>query len=177
MKSKKLKVCSKCKKEKSSSEFHKNKNGKGGLQTWCKKCALEAGKKYYRKNRKLLSEKMRINHLRREYGITVKKYDNMFKQQKGCCAICGRHQSKFKKRLSVDHNHRTKQVRGLLCNYCNWYLMRYMKDKTDLMIGLIKYLQYAIKLEENLNEKTKNEHRSKAADVCISNASTTIHRK
>ncbi len=37
------------------------------------------------------------------------------------CAICNRHESEFKKRLCVDHNHRTSKVRGLLCFYCNKY--------------------------------------------------------
>ncbi len=35
------------------------------------------------------------------------------------CAICKRPRSAFKNRLSVDHNHRTGRVRGLLCYYCN----------------------------------------------------------
>jgi len=43
----------------------------------------------------------------------------MFEEQKGCCVICGRHQTEFKTRLAVDHNHKTGEVRGLLCRPCN----------------------------------------------------------
>lgn len=48
-----------------------------------------------------------------------KERAEFFKQQNGCCAICKKPQSLFKKRLALDHNHRTGQLRGLLCFYCN----------------------------------------------------------
>ncbi len=39
------------------------------------------------------------------------------------CAICKKHESHFKKRLSVDHNHTTGKVRALLCYRCNKFLV------------------------------------------------------
>lgn len=35
------------------------------------------------------------------------------------CAICKKPRTAFKKNLSVDHNHRTGVIRGLLCFRCN----------------------------------------------------------
>lgn len=35
------------------------------------------------------------------------------------CGICGKPGSHFKKRLSVDHNHKSGKIRGLLCFPCN----------------------------------------------------------
>ncbi len=35
------------------------------------------------------------------------------------CAICSKPRTAFKNRLSVDHNHRSGQIRGLLCFKCN----------------------------------------------------------
>ena len=52
----------------------------------------------------------------------------MFKEQYGCCAICGKHQSELKKALAVDHDHRTGKVRGLVCNMCNYLIDIYEKD-------------------------------------------------
>lgn len=47
----------------------------------------------------------------------------MSDNQKGCCAICKKPENHFKKRLAVDHNHKTSKVRGLLCYRCNKFLV------------------------------------------------------
>lgn len=73
------------------------------------------------------SEKCKSRHrgcrLKRQYKITLKQYDAMFISQGGACSICGCPETiKLKnivKRLSVDHNHITGKVRGLLCHKCN----------------------------------------------------------
>jgi len=54
-------------------------------------------------------------------GMTVEKYDAMLKSQKGKCALCGNPPKKI--RLSVDHNHKTGNIRGLLCYRCNRYVL------------------------------------------------------
>jgi hypothetical protein len=46
-----------------------------------------------------------------------KHYDALLKLQLGGCAICGRPPKKRK--LDMDHDHRTMEVRGLLCVRCN----------------------------------------------------------
>ncbi len=48
-----------------------------------------------------------------------KERAEFYEKQKGCCAICGKHESLFKNRLNLDHNHKTLQIRGLLCYFCN----------------------------------------------------------
>lgn len=59
--------------------------------------------------------------IERQYGITGDEYDALFRYQGGRCYICRRKPGK--KRLAVDHDHRTGEVRGLLCanneNGCN----------------------------------------------------------
>lgn len=61
----------------------------------------------------------RAYRLKVKYGITVEQYDRMLKMQRGKCAICSRVPAKL--RLSVDHDHKTGRVRGLLCWTCNKY--------------------------------------------------------
>ena len=61
----------------------------------------------------------RRRKLKQKYGLTPEEYNRMFENQSGCCAICKKHQSEFKRRLAVDHDHGTGQVRGLLCGACN----------------------------------------------------------
>jgi hypothetical protein len=60
---------------------------------------------------------MSKTRLEKLYGITETEWQKMYDAQKGVCAICGCHQ-RFQK-LAVDHNHKTKKVRGLLCMRCN----------------------------------------------------------
>ena len=56
---------------------------------------------------------------KKDFNITIADYDRMFTEQNGYCAICGRHQSVFSRRLAVDHDHITSKIRGLLCDPCN----------------------------------------------------------
>lgn len=51
------------------------------------------------------------------HGITPQKYNEMLEYQEGTCAICG--QPPERRRLAVDHDHVTGQIRGLLCRNCN----------------------------------------------------------
>lgn len=63
------------------------------------------------------AEKRRSALLKKNFGITAEEFEHLMVFQKGGCAICGRYPKKL--RLSVDHDHRTGLVRGLLCSFCN----------------------------------------------------------
>lgn len=45
-----LKQCTKCQQWKPTSEFHKNKSRKDGLNSWCKSCAIDNAHKWYQEN-------------------------------------------------------------------------------------------------------------------------------
>lgn len=77
----------------------------------------------------------RKHHLKHFYGITVEQFDEMRRKQKFKCAIC-----KKRKPLVVDHCHRFKKVRGLLCSTCNAGI-GHLKDCTKTMRSAIKYLE------------------------------------
>lgn len=98
---------------------------------------------YYHKHKQVWSK----YRLYSQYGITIDDYNRMFEEQCGGCAICGIHQSKLKKALSVDHNHRTGQIRGLLCNKCN-LLLGNASDNFVLLRSAADYLEnYAMETE------------------------------
>jgi hypothetical protein len=63
--------------------------------------------------------KYRAINLKLRYGITPEEYDELLVSQNGVCAICGEECSTGR-RLSVDHDHETGRVRGLLCSKCNY---------------------------------------------------------
>jgi hypothetical protein len=61
--------------------------------------------------------------------------------QDGKCAICGVHEAYApRKRLAVDHDHRTGAIRGLLCGNCNVGLGQF-KDSPELLAAAIRYLE------------------------------------
>lgn len=103
--------------------------------SYCKECRKPIEAKY-RKHRKY---KIRDTVLRRTYGISTEEYNELFSKQKGCCTICNKHQSEFKKRLCVDHCHTTNKVRSLLCSDCNLGLGNFREDK-DLLLKARDYL-------------------------------------
>src|SRR3990167_4587898 len=52
-------------------------------------------------------------HLEHAHGITVIERETMLRAQGGICAICGAPENG--RPLSVDHDHATGHIRGLLC--------------------------------------------------------------
>lgn len=80
----------------------------------------------------------RDTYLKKKYDIDEKTYKKMLKKGKGACWICKR-LPKPGKNLNVDHEHLTKAqrkaghvfgpVRGLLCFFCNKYLVGRRKKK------------------------------------------------
>ena len=58
-------------------------------------------------------------YYQKKYGISWKQRMDMWRDQKGRCALCGAHEKKFSKRLAVEHNHQTGKIRSLCCFFCN----------------------------------------------------------
>lgn len=73
-----------------------------------------------------------------KYGIAENDYNKMLVAQGGVCGICGKTNSS-RKRLFIDHNHETGEVRGLLCCRCNLVLGQLM-DNVDLVLKVALYL-------------------------------------
>lgn len=110
-----MKTCSKCKKEKSLSEFKKDNRVKSGFQAACKPCVYSTRKRNHEAYRK--TERRREL---KKYGLTLEQYDHMRELQNYRCSICDKHESKgYRAKLFIDHCHVTGKVRELLCDKCN----------------------------------------------------------
>jgi len=94
---------------------------------------------YAKQWRKENPEKVKNNYLRKMFGITLEDYNRMYKSQDGKCAICGKEEPYEGYSLAVDHNHKTGNVRGLLCSKCNLGLGCF-KDSETLIQKAITYL-------------------------------------
>ncbi len=81
-------------------------------------------------------KKVRNTKLKTKYGITLKDYYKLKRNQSNKCVICRQR----KKKLVVDHCHKTNKVRGLLCVKCNTYL-GYIQEDISTLKSAIKYLQ------------------------------------
>ena len=91
----------------------------------CRPCSAAGVRRWAKETR---AERTKVRHahsLRSLYGITLADYERMLQEQGGVCAICrgaetsAHGQTGTPYRLSVDHDHETGRIRGLLCQNCN----------------------------------------------------------
>lgn len=76
--------------------------------------------------------------LMRQYGMTIRDFEDLEIRQGGLCAICGG--TNKDRRLHVDHDHKTGIIRGLLCFNCNTGLGKFVDDPA-LLRAATKYLE------------------------------------
>lgn len=79
----------------------------------------------------------------KDYGLTLDQYNDMFEAQGGVCAICKRPETNRLhgkiKALAVDHDHRTRKTRALLCSNHNRALGLF-GDDPELLRAALEYL-------------------------------------
>lgn len=89
--------------------------------------------------RKINYNSIREKQLMEKFGISLEKYNEMFKDQNGVCSICLK-KCETGKQLAVDHCHKTGKIRGLLCQPCNTAIGKFM-DSPALLQQAIYYLE------------------------------------
>lgn len=135
------KVCNVCKKPKSNRDMKKRERENGSVYIFplCLKCSLEKITDWQKKETRM---GRRWRHLKRRYGMTRQQYMTLLKKQKGLCAICKKppdHKSVKGRVLAVDHNHATKQNRGLLCFGCN--VLVALLENSSVLKQVLRYLK------------------------------------
>ena len=98
---------------------------------------LRKGRAYAAADRRDIT-KIKKNHLWQKFKLTLEEWEQMYSNQGGVCAICGK-KCRTGKDLSVDHNRETGKVRSLLCQGCNTGLSMF-RDNSKLLIIAAKYL-------------------------------------
>lgn len=79
--------------------------------------------------------------IKRYYGISNEDYDELLSKQNDKCGICGAPEGSDRgEYFSIDHDHKTQAVRGLLCSPCN-KLLGNAKDNKDTLRNTIIYLE------------------------------------
>jgi len=78
------------------------------------------------------------NYKLRKRGWTPEQYEVELKAQDEKCAIC--RQPMSRRKLDGDHNHRTGQRRGILCNGCN-LMLGFADDDPKILDAAAAYLR------------------------------------
>lgn len=119
-----VKVCFRCKIEKSKAEFYWHPSKKR-YHSLCNQCKLLSFREYQK-------SKGRFDR----HGLTKEQYDQMLDMQNGKCYICNITPDV----LCIDHDHTTGQIRKLLCSQCNSALGM-IKEDISVLTNMIKYLE------------------------------------
>lgn len=127
--------CTKCGLQKPLAvDFYKTPTGT--YRRACRSCVMVGNSTRNRKPD--VADKRRNAHLQALYGISSVEYETMLTAQSGVCAVCGK--PPVKHRLSVDHDHKSGLIRGLLCNYCNLRIIGRMTEAA-LYLAAAGYLE------------------------------------
>jgi hypothetical protein len=134
---KKTKYCKRCEKTLPVKSFGINQTRPDGLEHWCKACRNTRYKGRY-------ADRSKASSWFKSFGITPAQYHALFEKQAGVCAICGKPETKTVKGtlayLSVDHDHETGAIRGLLCDKCNGGIGHF-NDDIALLERAVAYLR------------------------------------
>lgn len=93
---------------------------------------------------KFLKKSNRNSWRLKVFGLSLCDFESLRDSQNGLCAICKNPEKTVIKgtlcNLSIDHDHKTGKVRGLLCSRCNQALGLF-DENVDRMLYAIDYLK------------------------------------
>lgn len=98
----------------------------GGVR-WCRLCRQQRAVEY---------------SLNRKYGLSTLAFEKLLNAQNGQCAVCQELLDKAStmRDPTVDHDHNTGKIRGILCRRCNQGLGQF-HDSTVVLRAAIAYLE------------------------------------
>jgi Autographiviridae endonuclease VII len=108
---------------------------------YCRECRPQAARKTQRWNDKEPEKYRESRRLARagfhakRYGITTEEYLALFEEAGGICCICQR----TGRRMVLDHCHRTRVIRGVICSSCNTAIS-WFKDDPETCQRAAEYL-------------------------------------
>jgi hypothetical protein len=131
----KTKRCTKCKKLRPISDFHKCSWTKDGVRCYCKKCQNEINRNYYWKNRE--NELNRSRDYRKKHKTVIKKRGKIWRKKIRLetfthyggnppkCACCGETNVLF---LTIDHiNNNGNRERQKVKRFGGWGFYAWLK--------------------------------------------------
>lgn len=139
------KTCTRCGEEKELQNFPKRSGGKTRqlYKSWCKACHKEVHQSWVEGNPDKVrgyraKDKWTLHKRCSRHGITVEEFWSIYEEQDGTCPVCDK--AIEAEDSAIDHNHKTGEVRGILCKSCNRAL-GLLGDNPDTMFRGFTYLQ------------------------------------
>ena len=117
-----------------------------------------------------VAENRRHTRLKRKYGISIEDYKAILKAQGGVCAITGKRSQRGRNgkkiRLCLDHNHITKQVRGILHRDPNFAFGVLGVDDANRALKVVQYLvRYCLTTEDGLEQAALAVNEARAVSI------------
>ena len=113
----KQKECNTCNETKDLDLFYNHKISPDGKYSHCIRCSA-------------IAKKMSLYNITREKVLELEEINE--------CGVCKKDLT-FEKHC-IDHNHKTRSIRGVLCTNCNMGLGHF-KDKVELLYAAVNYLE------------------------------------
>lgn len=117
------KWCARCQEFRPITSFPRRDKG-GKPASYCRPC-----QRSYNRER----------NLKNKFGLSWDEYELMLACQDDRCYLCGRMPRKAA--LAVDHNHKTGEIRGLLCRVCNHRMLGSAQESPEILRKAADYLE------------------------------------
>jgi hypothetical protein len=118
-----IKVCKKCGEEQPKTNF-RSRGGKQKhlLKSHCNNCLKKDHERWVKQNKEAVrkyraKDKWTLKKRCARHNITPEEFWCMYEEQDGTCPICDK--GIEAESSAIDHNHKTGEVRGILCKSCN----------------------------------------------------------
>jgi Recombination endonuclease VII len=151
--------CKKCKKVKALSKFSRDASRSTGHFPWCMECQKTSTSAFQdpdaplnghtcpmcdtpvrgHPNRRFCSNtcKERTSALRSKFNLSPAQFRAMVAATGGRCPVCDKKPTQW----NVEHNHRTRQVYGVVCAGCNVGPIAFSYHDVELVKRLLNYLE------------------------------------
>jgi hypothetical protein len=143
------KKCTRCGETKPITEFSSHSQKPHLFQSHCKRCGNRISLSAWRARSPASQYASQLKRRLKRYGLTPATYEEMLIAQGRRCAICGtddpcgRANHAGKTRFTVDHDHKTGKVRGLLCMECNRGLGAFDDDAERMALATAYLIGHA----------------------------------
>ena len=135
-----FKRCQKCGVDRPSEDYWRDMSRSDGLSNRCRECQSEYHRAYHDRTKDKHRERRCLRSRVNRHGVTEERFYTMLIGQDKACSIC-RKPFAVMRHCHIDHNHKTGQIRALLCSTCNTGLGQFREDKA-LLEAAINYLTH-----------------------------------